>query len=269
MREFLKGTLCVVVLAGFVVSAFAWIDDRPNQQTWLLRLGGLAISLLALGLFCKVHFRRDIAPDFLHQFFGVYFDCGGFCFVVQKAIVDELFYLLIYFQNRYDRPCLGRITLYPQKKLLQTQELSPLHAEIECGPASVGVSSIPMAVPKMSQGCKQDFDISATANYPEGRGRMLRFRVGAKAEYHTPFRGKVRAVIAILSALTLHYHYHKPATISLHLPLDVLDELPEGARQITETLWNLGDPSDLRLKPAPQFNTSANLGPSVVAQSIQ
>jgi hypothetical protein len=93
----------------------------------------------------------------------------------------------------------------------------------------------------MLQGWKQHFDISASVHYPKGRGRMLRYRVGSRADYHTPLRGKVRAVIAIFSALMLHPHYHKAASMTLELPLDVTDELPAELRPEAQTFWSLGD----------------------------
>jgi O-antigen/teichoic acid export membrane protein len=54
----------MLFVAG-IGGAFAWGDDRPNDLTWILRIGFVALGVVSLGVLLKMYFRRDDASTVL------------------------------------------------------------------------------------------------------------------------------------------------------------------------------------------------------------
>ncbi len=45
MREFIKGLIILGLLTSAIAAAMAWIEDRPGEVAWMLRIGGPAVAL--------------------------------------------------------------------------------------------------------------------------------------------------------------------------------------------------------------------------------
>jgi hypothetical protein len=84
MREFSKVMCVLVLMVSAIAAAIAWIDDRPNSTTWLFRTIPAVVAVLALGMFLRLHWQRDLAPDFLAERVGKYLERDGFCFSVAR-----------------------------------------------------------------------------------------------------------------------------------------------------------------------------------------
>src|SRR5687768_13640708 len=133
IREFTKGLLCLIVLAGVVATLFAWGESRPNASTWTYRIAGPAAAVAALGAFMAIHFWRDSAPDFLYSAAGEYFDRDGFCFAFAAGREEDAFVLHVLFQNRFERPCKGRLGLRPARGFFLTRsKIDTIRCDVEC-----------------------------------------------------------------------------------------------------------------------------------------
>jgi hypothetical protein len=243
MREFVRGVCCLVILAAIVAPALFWFADRPDAAVWLGRIGS-PLAILA-GFLCFYLARQpaDEVPDYLFEAVGPYFDRGGFCFTFRLGVKDGSCYMHAYFQNRHGGPCRGRIALRPASSFFLTRpRFEAIAFDIECGPAAFGVASIPLPIPKKSQGKKQKFEVGASVEYPDGRGRRLRHRLATVVRANSKFGDAFRTGLVAAGALAGMVVLSSPASVVLHLPPDVAEDPPEGRDGVVETFWMLGDP---------------------------
>ena len=242
VREFLKVGCVVLIAAGSITAALAWIADHPNEFTWTFRIVGPLVAVAGLIGFLLVHFRRDQTPDYLYRACGKYFDRGGLCFSFITSIVDEICFLNLFFQNRYDQPCGGRVLLRPAKGLFGNRNVEAILFEIQCDAAAFGVTRLALPIPESIQGKRQAFEVGASVEYPNGRGRMVRFRDGIVIRDNTDFRKTFRTAATVLLATHGHLLLFKPAKFTMSLPLNVAESVPEVLVPETEIFWKLGDP---------------------------
>jgi hypothetical protein len=160
MSESLKMICVVAIMFGSIVAALTWADQRPTTLIWLLRIGSPLLCVLALVGFLALHFRRDLAPDFLRQYFGSYFDRSGFCFSIAVSSDDGICTLVIPFQNRHERPCIARIALRPVKAFLAAHEADLLNLQLFADSSEFGICRVPIAMPAPFQGKLQRFELA-------------------------------------------------------------------------------------------------------------
>jgi hypothetical protein len=253
MREAGK-VLCVVIfMFATPAAAVAWFDERPGTVESALRYACPVLSAASIGAFLKLYFRADEAPDYLRQQFATYFNRGGFCFAVRPSVADGVAYLDVYFQNQQDTRCVGRIALRPARGFfLGRADLEPVAAEIRCGPAAYGFARIPVAIPAELQGRKQSFEVGASVDRPDGRGRTLRFRDGVALRANSDFGNAFGTALTVAGALTGQIVYQSPATTAIELPRGVAQTIPAGREPEFRTLWKLGDRPIGELTPASQ-----------------
>jgi len=249
MVEFAKGVCCLVVMAGVGTSLLSWFHDRPDSTTWLLRLGSPLVAIVGLFSFTKLHFRKDVAPDYLRQLFGwrldqgQFFDRGGFCFGFRATSKDGHCVLTAYFQNRHERPCRGQIALRPARNFFLTRnKFDAICIDVECGPGAFGFATLPIPIPASLQGKRQQFEVGASVVYPDGRGRKLRHGEGIVLRTNSKFGNTFGSILTLGAALGGHVEISSPAKVSLELPFSVAEKLPDGLEPAVRTLWTLGDP---------------------------
>ncbi|HEX8325296.1 MAG TPA: hypothetical protein VF595_15450 [Tepidisphaeraceae bacterium] len=242
VRELTKGVLCLIVIAGVVVTLFAWSSSRPDRNTWRYRVAAPAAAVLGLGAFLAIHFRRDRAPDFLRAATGAYFDRGGLCFAFSVQREGACCVLHVLFQNRFERPCHGQIALRPARGFFMARaKIEAIGVAVNCGPGAFGVARLRIPIPAAFQGTKQKFDVGASVEYPTGRGRRLRNREGFSIGHNSSFGDAFGKTLALAGAAAGTIVFKHPASVTLALPSGVADEVrPETAPEI-ETIWVLGD----------------------------
>jgi hypothetical protein len=182
--------------------------------------------------------RKDLAPDF---FAGVpqFFEKDGFAFLVGTEVVDNTCHLLVTFQNRYERPCKASIVVRTSERLLAPQRHLPdAKISISCGQAAFGKASIPWAIPAALQGRNVLVDVTARTNYPQGRGRMLRYRVGL--EVGTAPGSIVFDLIKALGVL-VSVHGGTAARTELLLPKNIASTPVTTTASYEKVIWKLGD----------------------------
>lgn len=201
------------------------------------------LCIAAIGLFLKIHFRADLVPDYLSSR-GSFFNRGGFCFQVYPTVADGRCVFMIWFQNQYEKPLVGRIALRPARGFfLGRPKMDPILVEIDSPPAAYGMARVAVPLPVDLQGRNQSFEVGASVEYPEGKGRQLRFRDGITLRTNSNFGSAFTKGLMVAGALTGQIVYESPATVSLPLPKDVAEEIAiQDKLPSMETLWKLGDP---------------------------
>src|SRR6185295_14632493 len=90
---------------------------------------------------------------------------------------------------------------------------------VECEGGEFGRLSMEIGVPLHLQGTQQSFDVTASARYPYGKGRMLRCRDGLVVG---EAGGEAfRAALTIAAAATGHIHMLNQARCKMTLPRGV------------------------------------------------
>jgi hypothetical protein len=242
IREFSKVVCILLIAVGSIAAAIAWIDDRPNEISWTFRIAGPLIAIVAFLGFLVVHFRRDQAPDYLYRTVGKYFDRGGLCFSFIASNVNGICFLNLFFQNRYEKPCIGKILLRPARGFLENRKMEAIQFQVECEAGAFGVTRLPLPIAEAMQGKRQAFDVGASVEYPKGRGRMLRFRDGIVIRDNTDFRNSFRETATVIAAMHGHLVHYKPAKFTMMLPTNVEESAPAELIPETEIFWTLNDP---------------------------
>ncbi len=241
MREFLKFACAIIVFAAVVGGIIAW-SGRPNELMSRLRIILPSCGVVALGVLLYLQFQRDRAPDLLFKYFGRYFDRSGFCFKLRFVADHGVCVLVIPFQNRHERPCSAQIAIRSAPGFFGGRPFDGVKFDIEAGPAAFGIARVPIPMPVACQGKRHRFDVAATAKYPQGKGRMLRFRDGLKVKSEAGVSELGSAVLTIGLAAFGHIHISgRPASITLSVPAGVSEALPSDAVPVVKTFWTLGD----------------------------
>lgn len=245
MGESTKAVCAVLMAVGVGCSAVAWVFDDPTAVTWAFRIGGLILAVASLALILKLHFRRDIEPDYLAAIAGDYVNRDGFCFTLTASAVKGVTYIEAYFQTQYDQPCVGQIAIRPARGFFLTRaNIESVTFQVDCPPGGFGCVRVAIPVPQKLQGKKQAFDVGAAVKYPAGKGRRIRFRDGVFLRANTKFSDGFRTGLFLAGAATgsvLVGGLASPVTAAVKLPSDVAEELKVAAPPETELLWKLGD----------------------------
>lgn len=243
MRSFIQ-LLCVLMLgvAG-IGGAFAWLEHRPNNLVWVFRIGAIALALISIAILLAMDWRKDLVRDYLHERFGNYFERNGLCFMAVVAMRGGVCYFDLYFQNRFERPCNAKIALRPagSSGARKNWECYLLTYDISCPPAGVGIASIPIYISAALRGSELKFDIGATVKYPDGKGRMLRFRDAAMLRANVEFRNRYYQMLTILGLCGAVWVNLRQPQLYVCLPQDINEELPPTTEQTTKILWRLDD----------------------------
>ena len=244
MGESTKAVAVLVLIFAALLAAAAWSEDRPGELTWAARIGGTVVVVLALGTILTLHFRKDIEHDYLREHAPNYFNRNGFCFAFNAQKTDGVAYLQVLFQNQFDRPSFGHIIVKPAKGFwLRRPKFEALTCQIKCEPAAFGVARIPMPVPEEHQGKRQSFEVVAGVQYPDGKGNRIRFFDGISIPGRSSFGTAARTAATVIGAAGGSISLSKPATVTVELPQQVADEIPDMMPTEVVTIWKLDEPT--------------------------
>lgn len=242
MRESIKTILVlIIIVCSIVIASMLFLPQGPGpaRDRWFILSAAAIIGGPALVLFLRMHFTRDLVPNYLSQHAREFFDRDGLCFAPTIEQSQGLCYLTVYFKSRYERPSQAHIRIRPRKGLLGRAKIDPVEVHIPCGPAAFGIARILWAIPAKYQGKKHEFEVGATVHYPGGKGKMVRFRDGKVIRTSAKFRNVAHTGLSIAGLLTGSFVLFSPASITIPLPFDVAEERPDDASAEIETLWDL------------------------------
>jgi hypothetical protein len=234
-----KVLLAALLLFSCVTAAIAWVDPKPSFTVWQLRGWSTAISLLSVALLVWAMRRPDRAPDFLRQLGMPAFEMKGLRFSIVPDQIEDRWRLNVFFQNRYDRPCRGHVVVRTSKGFwMNRPDARTFVFAVDCEGGGFARAAMEVGVPVALQGQKQSFDVAAKIEYPNGRGRMLRFRDGLAV-------GKAggdafRIGLTVAAAATGSIVLSKPAQFKIVFPRGVRDVI-ETSEVTYESLWRPGD----------------------------
>jgi hypothetical protein len=109
--------------------------------------------------------------------------------------------------------------------------------EVDCPAGAYGVTSVPWPVAKSFQGKVLSVDIGAHVAYPEGRGKMIRYRGGVAVG--KAGRDTWKTILTVAGALGGQIVLSKPAQAKLKLPADVEESVDDNAPIWTKVEWSL------------------------------
>jgi hypothetical protein len=178
----------------------AWYFPGETEIAWQLRVGAPIVAIVALAPILILHFRADLAPDYLRYQIGSYFNRDGFCFAIVATSVDGIAYLDAYFQNQHSNSSIGRIALRPSRRFTDRTNIKAVTYEIECEPAAFGFARLAIPVPQEFQGKKLTFEVGVSISYPSGKGKRLRFADGIFLRTNSNFASSFQTAVTLVGA---------------------------------------------------------------------
>ncbi len=243
MGESAKSALGLAVIVCVIVSALAWHHDMPDPTVWAIRIGSPIAVALCVAILIRFQFREDLAPDYLKQTAGNYFNRSGFCFKPSLTTINRRCWAVLWFENQFDRPCVGEVAIMPaQGFFLGRPDIPTITFRIECEPGAFGVARVPVFYPETLKGKPQKFDVGAASRFPKGRGKRLRFSDGITVGTNSNFGEPLRNTVMLLGAASGTLVLMRPASCTLQLPQGDLDLSQAALEPVVLTLWKLGDP---------------------------
>ena len=95
--------------------------------------------------------------------------------------------------------------------------------------------AVKIAVPVQLQGKAVSFDVGATVEFPDGKGKRLRFNDGVFLRTNARHKDGVQTTLMIAGLATGRIVYFSPATTKILLPSNVLD-LPQDPLDIMQEI---------------------------------
>jgi hypothetical protein len=187
MGESVKAMLSLLVVIGVFGTWYAWSNDARKsfpEHIQLIRFGLPALGAASLFILLWAVLRRDKIPDQLSKISRSHLECDGLSFLVMPEVQGGICLLRIYYQNRYEGFCRTRLVIRPAIKdfvgVMRPRDLKQVEVTIECPGAGFDSIAVPYAVPADRQGKNVRFNVGGVTKYPNGRGKLLRFREGAR-----------------------------------------------------------------------------------------
>jgi hypothetical protein len=224
----------IVTVAMWVTPGVAGLGEQANRR---IRLASTATTVVAVCVVIWSICRKDLVPDYLRANVHHCFERHGFCFSLAPRTDEGVFALVVLFQNRYSRSCTAKIVLAPAH--LPGLE-SALVIPVECAEAGFGMTRLPLPIPQAGQGQTHKFRVYADVAYPEGRGRMLRFKEGAAVGGTKADRNNLLLGLALLPFGVAYSTI--PASVAIEVPTGVADTLPPNEHPTAQIFWQLGQP---------------------------
>ncbi len=240
-REAAKGLALVLILVGMVSTIGLALPGPWTVWSLLVPFVGIVGGF---GLFLRVHFAADRAPDYLHAACGEFFDRDGFCFAVRMRVDDGACVMQLYFQSRQSVPSHCAVAL-------RAQGPGSPHVgfDFTCPPAGFGVVEVPAPVAPLLAGQMGVWQVGASVDYPQGRGETLRFRDGMVIRTNTRFKSLFGDVVLLGGLLMGEISILTNATVRARFPVDLSHQPAQFPPASMRVMWKLGDPPLGEIQP--------------------
>lgn len=222
-----------------LLGSFTYLETPENQTVGAWILAAVGVVLLVAGIVGMVRLERrekDEAPEFLEPMVGSFFERDGFCFAPVISEEEGQAKCTLFYQNRYLNRSEATVALHPKAKM------PSLMFRVSCGPAEYGAVTLPIGIPVEAQGKVVKCSVGASVEYPDGRGKTVRFTTGHEAGAFNSLGGGLPAGLAVVAAMSLTFV--KAATTKLTMPSNVNPTVPPEVTPSRETFWEWGDPTE-------------------------
>jgi hypothetical protein len=234
-----------LILLGIVFvfsGAMGWMVSLTGavKGSWGLEGIKYGCSILgALVFYWRFRMMKRVSQeglsDFLGERFKTYFEQEGLCVRPAIEVDGGMGVMRVYYQNRYDRPCVGRFEMVVNATFTKRRKLKPVYLEFNVAGGEFGVMHVPYGILQALGGKKANYALGMKVKYPKGKGNILRVQRGSRM-------GKsARDYSWVLALLLLPYWgilllLSRSANVTLTLPSGVMETVPEGAAIRQETL---------------------------------
>ena len=241
--------VAIFFLLVFLVGCLA-----PLPTDWRILLGlagGIGAACCGWAWLAAPRPLAIEAPDLLAELGGGYFERDGLCFLPRLVVDGGLCWFNVYCQNRYDRPVTARAFFVPMEGTSKTgnHDVPPVTVDASCDGGEAAVVCVPYPLARSWQGKIMIYDVYATAEYPGGRGELVRSTEGAPVGEPTSDLKETLTAAALLAlgtvgAFAIAVRSTRPrGSFEQRLPDGVPDRVPEGVVPRREVLWQLDLPT--------------------------
>ena len=243
MGQSIRAILSAVLIFSSLASLMFWsVQAMPWEHgIWWIRIISSIICIVCLSLLIWSTTFKDKVPDYLKKVCPKYFERDGFCFGVGPEIEEDgKSQMSFYYQNRYERPCVGTISFVPTKVAFKDiSGLPEFKVTIACEGGEFGKKFCVCGLPLRFRGETILWDVAAQTSYPDGRGKLLRVHDGVRVGTETrlaSFRQLIRFI-----GFFVHAHSEKPARTKIKFP-DEMFSFEYVGDWNQSVFWRLGDP---------------------------
>lgn len=232
--------LGLFVSVGGALLCLSWVmkPSSPSDIDLLrnLRIASVVFFVTPIAIAIWIARIPDPVPDFLAKISKGFFERDGLCFLFTVEDKESCARMVVYYQNRFDKPCTAKIFIGPTAKAFTNLNgLPTFEFNLSCQSAEFGKQSRAWSIPSHFQGKKVLWDVAAQVKYPSGRGALLRGRNGAAVGDHIVGTGE-QAVKAVTGRSA------RSARIELTMPDKIITGPTNSSDLVRETIWKLGDP---------------------------
>lgn len=223
------------VLFGFFALSVWIVPKNPSAADWTLRF--ILPAIIAPWIWLKVR-RQRRPPETLRDHLGLvaddYFGRNGLCFAFVPKVVARVCWMHVYFQSRHGHPCVCRIVLQsPRRAFSLNRAWGPnLDVTIRCDGGAFGVCRVEMPIPAEMQGKAYKAEVGAFTRFPNGPGKIVRFREGMSVSPPAGGAGHAASTALLLLAGVTS----RAATVILQLPSGVATLPTQSAAPVIQIL---------------------------------
>jgi hypothetical protein len=232
--------LGLFISVGGALLCLSWVmkPSSPSDIDLLrnLRIASVIFFFTPIAIAIWVSRIPDPVPDFLAKISTRFFERDGLCFLFTVEEKESCARMVLYYQNRFDKPCTAKIFIGPTAKAFTNLKGFPtFEFNLSSQSAEFGKQSLAWSIPVHFQGKKVLWDMAVQVKYPSGRGALMRGRNGATVGDHIIGSGDqaVKAVTGVSA---------KSARVELMMPDKIIKVPTNSSGLMRETIWKLGDP---------------------------
>jgi len=187
--------------------------------------------------------RSEKAPEFLWRLGVTPFERDGFCFLIVPEKYEGKPCLTIHYQNQYAGRCEATVGIGTTWTLFSKYpNIKGFTVGFRVGPGEYGFATFTLPLPPNIKGKTVSLDVSASVKYPDGRGKLLRFRNGLQvgAADVSFWKEGLQALGAAAGSLIVT----QPARIKLSMPFDGDSAVTEATQVRSQSIWSYDKRAD-------------------------
>jgi hypothetical protein len=246
MKAFASIALAGLLIASALFGLIAWLSEvnpREPALSWTIRVASVIAFPASLAGLIYLHSRPESVPDFLAKLNNLRFGRGGVLFVFECSAKNGWAWIDVHYQNRFAKPANVTVAILPsQNFVMKRNDIEPALFTFPCGPAAYGIIHVPIALKREYQGKPQQFDVSASYDYPDGTGECLRNVVGLEmSKVDFSFSKSTAVSLARMAISGRLAGVKSQSRVKVTLPQGVAESASEVPDLVQEELWTLAD----------------------------